>query len=176
MLLFFISVFVIWIKQGYAVDKNELLGTIKHFGQVDENLYRGGQPSDEDLTLLKDYGIKKIINCRAEEDLVEAERKQVESLGMEYVHIPWTIFSPYNPDVIEIFFLTIQNKNEKPVFFHCKRGSERTGVLAAVYKIKMDGLSAQEAFDDAKKYNVKLIWRPFVKAKIRTFEKELHNE
>jgi len=165
-----------WIKQGYAVDKNKLNSTIPHFGEVDTNLYRGGQPDEKDLELLKEYGIKKIINLRSEKNLVETERKQVEALGMEYVTISWTILAPYDQEIFDEFFEAIEDKDSKPVFFHCKRGSERTGVMAAAYKIKMNGLSLEEALADAKKYNIKLIWRPFVNLKIRKFDKELHSK
>ncbi len=167
---------IIWSKYVHAEDDNELHQVIKHFGKVDVNLYRGGQPDEHDLKLLKEFGIKKVINLRYEKDLIEAERKQVEALGMEYVNIPWTILSPYDQNIFDNFFEAIEDKESKPVFFHCKRGSERTGVLASVYKIKVKGLGLDEALEDTKKYNVKFIWRPFVNSKIRTFYKKLHTK
>ena len=158
---------------GNKEEKGEINQHIKRFALVDKNLYRGAQPDEKGLELLKEYGIKKIINLRGEKKLVERERAQVEALGMEYVNIPWTIWgTPYNPEIFARFFKAIRDKDTKPVFFHCKRGSERTGVLGAAYKIHYQDLSLDEALANAKQYDIKFIWWPFVKSKIKNFAEQ----
>jgi protein tyrosine phosphatase (PTP) superfamily phosphohydrolase (DUF442 family) len=149
---------------------------IKHFARVDLNLYRGGQPTRADLIALKELGVKKIINFRNEEKLIEEERALVEELGLEYVSIPWLIFAPYDHTVFTRFFAEIKDKDSAPVFFHCKRGSERTGAAAAIYKITHKGFSVENAFSDACRFNVLFYWKPFVKNIITEYHTLTHEK
>ncbi len=146
---------------------------VRHFDQVDENLYRGGQPDLEGFEKLKAMGIKKVINFRAEEGLHLQEKKQVESLGFEYVQIPWTIYGAYKKQAAIDFLEAIKDRDANPVFFHCRRGSERTGVMAAVYNMKEKGLSYREALKDAERFHLKFMWKGFVKKKMKRYEKDL---
>jgi len=170
-----ISSFVV-ISSTFAEETNAIAKHIIRFSKVDENLYRGGQPDTEGYKLLKEMGIKRVINFRYEKKLVEEERLQVMAHGMEYVHIPWAIFARYNNEVFEKFFDAIADRENTPVFFHCKRGSERTGVAAAAYEIKTHGTSVDTAFENAKKFDVKFIWAPFVKSAIKHFKKHDQND
>ena len=146
---------------------------IKRFAEVDTHLYRGAQPDSAGYLALKKLGIKKIINFRAEKNLIEEERHEVEALGIEYISIPWTIFSPYDQKVFDAFFEEIKNKDTHPVFFHCKRGSERTGVIAGAYKMKFQKMPFKDVLSAAKKFDLKLIWIAFVKSKLKAFERTL---
>lgn len=150
----------------------EIKKHIKRFSKVDDNLYRGAQPDETGFRLLKEMGIKRIINFRYEKDLHEEEKKVLEEIGLEYVHIPWAIFAPHDEDVFREFFAAIEDKDENPVFFHCKRGSERTGVASAAYRIKEQGASAESAYEEAREFDVKFIWAPFVRSHISRFEKD----
>src|SRR5689334_17818487 len=59
---------------------------IENFGQVDENVYRGGQPKPEEFQQLSALGIKTVIDLR--NDPEKYEQSAVEATGMHYVHIP----------------------------------------------------------------------------------------
>lgn len=170
-LLSIIGVHLVWGQSAEKASKK-----IKRFAQVDKNLYRGGQPDKDDLKLLKEMGIKKIINFRYEDDLIEKEKRRAEALGLEYVSIPWAIFAAYDHDVFQKFFTEIQNRDEKPVFFHCKRGSERTGVAAAAYKIKHKDMSVEKAYEQAKDFDIHFYWKPFVYHAIKQFYKHTHEK
>lgn len=156
-----------------AKENRELYTSILRFAEVDDNLYRGGQPNETDLLLLKKHGIKTIINFRAEKNLVKKEKEQVEKVGLEYIHLPWTIYGPYKQDVFDRFFELAKNKDTNPIFFHCKRGSERTGVIASAYNMKYKGMSYDAALTDAKQFDIKPLWFFFVTAKLEEFRKTL---
>src|SRR5438093_13666456 len=59
-------------------------GAIPRFFEVAGGLYRRGQPTERGFYLLKEKGIKTVINLRIEND----EAIAVERLGLNYVHIP----------------------------------------------------------------------------------------
>lgn len=61
---------------------------LPNFHSVTEQIFRGGQPSEEGLDLLKQKGIATIINLREETTAIEAERAYVQSIGLHYISIP----------------------------------------------------------------------------------------
>src|SRR5688572_8614563 len=108
--------------------------SISRFSIVDEGIYRGGQPNKEGFAFLKEQGVKTIINLRAK----DAEGEMVRELGMQYVHIPIRLVFPWSKisdDAIEKYFEVVNNPDNHPIFFHCHRGADRTGTLAALYRI-----------------------------------------
>jgi len=149
---------------------------LPRFTEVDTDLYRGGQPTEEGLDQLKEMGIDTVISMRTEKDLTRWEKAEVESRGMNYVHIPWTIYGKKDEKIAQSFFGTIdaaQGRNEK-IFYHCKRGVERTGVMSALYLMRKEGVSREEAFERVvEPYPLKLRWILFVKSKLKFFAKHL---
>ena len=147
---------------------------IRAFAQVDENLYRGGQPTEKGLELLKQLGVRTVINFRHEEEEIERERKSVEVLGMDYVSLPWRIqVHPSRPVMKQ--FLELSGESEKgPFFMHCRRGAERTSVADAVYRHYYEGLPADAAYENATRgHNTLFYWRPFMARRYRQFVNEL---
>lgn len=43
------------------------------------------------------------------------------------------------------FFDVVLDRAKQPVFFHCAHGRDRTGTMAAPYRIEIDGWTADEA-------------------------------
>jgi len=115
---------------------------------VASGLYRGAQPSEKGFELLKQNGIKTVINLRLEND----ESDIVQKLGMNYVHIPIEDVRPwsYIPEAaIAKYFELVNNPANYPIFFHCHRGADRTGEMAALYRMAIQGWSAQQAYSEA---------------------------
>src|SRR5262245_45556525 len=123
---------------------------IPRFGMVTEGLYRGGQPTEKGFQLLRDKGVRTVINLRAEDN---SEESIVEKLGMNYVQIPVDEIQPWSqipPGAIAKYFELVNNPASYPIFFHCRRGADRTGALAAFYRMALQGWSAEEAYNEAR--------------------------
>lgn len=120
-----------------------LLAGLPNLHRVSENLYRGGQPTEDGFGNLKQLGIKTIINLR---DLHSDKSKITDSnLGYEQIDmIPW---NPKDEEVVH-FLKTVTDKSKQPVFVHCHYGSDRTGVMCAIYRIVVEGWSKQQAIDE----------------------------
>src|SRR5437016_189280 len=69
---------------------NQSPNGVGNFGRVTDTLYRGAQPSNSGFTALHQMGVSIIVNFRDERDETAAEQREVESLGMKYVGIPWS--------------------------------------------------------------------------------------
>jgi protein tyrosine/serine phosphatase len=125
-------------------------GDIPRFAVLKEGLYRGGQPTATGFQFLKEKGIKTVVNLRAEDD---SEKKIVEKLGMNYVQIPVPEVRPWSqipPAAIAKYFELINNPANYPIFFHCRRGADRTGAFAAFYRVALQGWAPKKAYDEAR--------------------------
>jgi protein tyrosine phosphatase (PTP) superfamily phosphohydrolase (DUF442 family) len=129
-------------------------GEIPRFMMMADGLYRGGQPSERGFQLLKEKGIRTVINLRMEND----ESGVVEQLGMNYVHIPIEDIRPWTripPAAVAKYFELINNPANYPIFFHCRRGADRTGAMAALYRMAIERWDAPAAYSEARRIGMR---------------------
>ena len=124
---------------------------IDNFGRVNDFYYRGGQPDDDDYADLAAMGVRTVINLTSQ-DAKANERALVESAGMRYVHIPMTTHEPPTFERVEEFLGIVNDPARQPVYVHCVGGRHRTGVMSAVYRMTHDGWTAEQAFEEMKRY------------------------
>src|SRR5215831_15214254 len=62
---------------------------VPNFHQVNDQLFRGGQPSDRSWPDLAKLGVKTVIDLRLpDEHKTAAEARLVEAAGMRYINVP----------------------------------------------------------------------------------------
>jgi tyrosine-protein phosphatase SIW14 len=142
---------------------------IPRFQMIGSGIYRGGQPEAEGFEYLKNNGIKTVINFRTDND----EEQIVRALGMNYVHIPVSIkfWSKIPESAIEKYFAVLNDPANYPIFFHCRRGADRTGAMASFYRIAVQGWEPKRALDEAGDVGMRW-WYPVMKRQIETFKPE----
>lgn len=146
---------------------------LPQFAPLNDWLYRGGQPSEKGFAQLKKKGIRTIVNFRNEPKLIEQERKKVEARGMNYVSLPWDITQPVKPELLDEFFKVLDEPKNRPVFFHCKYGRDRSGVMSTLALMRYNKLSEEEARETAlETIHPNFRYRHFVNKKIDFFLKE----
>jgi protein tyrosine/serine phosphatase len=127
---------------------------LPNFHQVDANLFRGGQPAEGGVSRLKALGIRAIVNLRYEPDLVKAEQAEATASGIAYYNIPMRgLNRPTDAQVTRILGL-IDDPANRPVFVHCKAGSDRTGAIVACYRIARAEWTAERAIREAFDYGM----------------------
>jgi len=143
---------------------------LPNFHQVNQQLYRGGQPKKGGLKSLAPLGVKTVINLRDDDDQARAEELEARAAGFQYFNIPIARMGrPTDKTIQDI--LTIINKSEnQPVFVHCKLGSDRTGTVIAIYRIEHDGWTSEQAKAEAKRYGMN-IWQMEMKNYISDYYK-----
>ena len=98
--------------------------------RVDANLYRGAQPDDEGFQELAAMGIKTLVNLRT----TGTDKGETADVGLAYERIWFRTWHPEDEDVVRFLRIATDPTNA-PVFVHCKRGAERTGVMCAIYRV-----------------------------------------
>lgn len=124
---------------------------IRNFGKVNDNYYRGSQPTQSQMAALKAMGVRTVIDLRR--DYVPAERQWAKDAGLNYFNIPLNAYQAATQEQTEHFLRLVNDPANAPVYVHCRGGKHRTGALTAVYRITHDGWTAEQAFDEMKKYD-----------------------
>ena len=125
--------------------------SIENFGKINENYYRGSQPLADQFTQLKTLGIKTVIDLR--EDSVKQASEWARAAGLLYVNIPLTTKRAASEEQTQNFLKLVNDQANWPVYVHCKGGRHRTGEMTAIYRITRDGWSADQAYEEMKKYD-----------------------
>jgi tyrosine-protein phosphatase SIW14 len=141
---------------------------LPNFHQVNQGVYRGGQPKSGGLEKLKQLGIKTVINLRSEQD--QAESSEAAANGMKYFNFPMDRFGRPNDETVEKVLDIISKSEHQPVFVHCARGADRTGTIIAIYRITHDGWSSEKAKAEAKSFGMGL-WQIEMKDYISDYYK-----
>lgn len=135
---------------GIAKSGNRFGVDIENFGQINQNYYRGAQPDQEGFTQLKALGIKTVIDLQ--EDGKPEEGGWVRNAGMQFFNIPLSSERPATDEQTAYFLKLVNDPDNWPVYVHCAGGRHRTGEMTAIYRITADGWTADQAYQEMKKY------------------------
>lgn len=123
---------------------------LSNVGDLTPTIERGAQPTEAGFAQLKQQGVNTVINLRPEE---QWEEPMVKAQGMKYVYMPLpAVGAPTNDQALQ-FLRTVTDPANGKVFFHCQHGADRTGAMAAAYRIAAQGWTADQAIAEMTEYN-----------------------
>jgi len=130
------------------------LPPIYNFMRESDQFCTGGQPRLEHLAMLKEQGVKTILNLRtpAEHRAAEEEAKAKE-LGLKYINIPVVYRDPKEEQVTE-FLKVLDDPANRPVFIHCT-AAIRVGAFWMIRRVLRDGWTVEAAEQEAKKVGLR---------------------
>ena len=118
-----------WMAERIKIDG------IDDFARIDNDVYRGAAPSDSGLRSLARAHVKTIICLQSD----VSYKKIAQELGLRVVHIPLSTMTGPSREAILRFLNAANDPNAKPVFFHCRDGIGRTGIMTAIYRMQVQG-------------------------------------
>lgn len=115
---------------------------LKNFYRIGKDVYRSDQPSAACFRELEKFGIREVLNLRCfHSDIKEARET---SIRLHHLRTRATLLSL--DDLIEA--MRIIRDKQGPLLFHCWHGSDRTGAVAAMYRMVFQGIPKQQALDE----------------------------
>lgn len=137
----------------FAAD-NPAAEHVRNFEQVNDRLFRGGQPDQRALEELAARHVALVIDLRERGEQTNVEQEMVEALKMKYLNIPFHNFGAPTDDQVRRVLWFLVNGDAQKIFLHCWRGKDRTGTVIACYRIQHDGWDNRKALAEAHKYGM----------------------
>jgi len=94
---------------------------------------------------LKAAGVKTIVNLRE----FHSDTGEAKGMGLKMTRIASNPWHGEMEDVVS-FLKVMADTNNLPVFVHCQRGADRTGMMCAMYRITACGWTKDEAIAELK--------------------------
>jgi protein tyrosine/serine phosphatase len=118
---------------------------VPNLHQVTTNLYRGAQPTAKGMDELKKLGIKTVVNLRH----FHSDADELSGIGLKQGRLHLDPWRTRDEDIIR-FLKIATDTNNVPVYVHCQRGADRTGLVCAMYRIAVCGWTKDEAIKELK--------------------------
>lgn len=120
-----------------------LIDASANFYQVDDKLYRSEQLTTKDLALLERASIKTIVNLRFFDR--DDDKQAFGATAVHLVNTPLLTWSIKPDDLAKVLYTIRHAQKDGAVLVHCYHGSDRTGVVVAMYRVIYQGWSVADA-------------------------------
>jgi protein tyrosine/serine phosphatase len=110
--------------------------------------YRSGQMSAQQFArTIQDYGIKSILNLQGETLKASWYRDEIETAAKwNVVHYDRKLSAGHELNVEQMDeLIALLRAAPKPILIHCKAGSDRTGLVSALYCLALEGQTPAQA-------------------------------
>jgi protein tyrosine/serine phosphatase len=111
--------------------------------QMSPTLYRSALPDSSAVPVLEKLKIGTVINF-----LPESDANWLKSSDIKQVQLTYRTNHVDDTDVLEALRAIQDAQANGPVLMHCKHGSDRTGLMAAMYRVVVQGWSKEEALNE----------------------------
>lgn len=145
---------------------------IYNFLQISNLIATSGQPTEEQFSVVKNSGYQVVINLGliSSSRALSNEKQLVNSLGMEYIHIPviWD-----KPEITEFsqFVSVMQTNSDKKVFVHCI-ANKRVSAFMYLFRYLCQGMTQEDAEKDLHRIWIPNdIWQQFMSEVILKYSK-----
>lgn len=130
-----------WRAQKRPAHWAKAIDVHKNLYQIDQHFFRGKQPTQTDILMLHQLGIKTVINMR----MRNPDATELALSHFALLHMPfetWEINTTHLADVLWQIELGQQRGN---VLLHCFHGADRTGLVSAMYRIIYQDWTIEDA-------------------------------
>ena len=119
------------------------VGSQYNLHQMTPTLYRSALPNSSAVPLLEQLKIGTVINF-----LPESDANWLKASGIRQVQLSYRTNHVDDSDVLAALRAIKEAETNGPVLMHCKHGSDRTGLMAAMYRVVVQGWSKEDALNE----------------------------
>lgn len=151
--VFLLTILLFSCKSNYHFTKKEIRrdsfkitsSFYKNMYRVNEEIYRSEQPESSSNEELKKLGIKTILNLRDD----KSDSLIFLNSDFNLINVKMDARRFKSKDVIKA--LEALKSAPKPILIHCKHGSDRTGLIVALYRITEENWPKEKAIFEMKR-------------------------
>jgi uncharacterized protein (TIGR01244 family) len=133
------------------------LPQVSNLHQVTPVLYRSAKLDSSDVAQLQALGVKTVISLRS----FHSDTQVLEGSGIRAVRIPINTWAIRDKHVVDTMRSIRAAEQQGPVLLHCLHGADRTGMMAAMYRMLYQGWPREKAIDELKNggYGYHAVWK-----------------
>lgn len=120
------------------------VGKSANLFQVTPTLFRSAQLGKEDVAELKALGIKSVVGLRA----FHSDEEWLKKSGIKTSRVKIYTWAVDDDNIVAALKAIRTAEKEGPVLLHCWHGADRTGLVAAMYRLLYQGWSKAQALDE----------------------------
>ncbi len=139
---------VIFVGQAKGNSDADAAPPFAKYAEVDQGVFRGALPGQEGVEYLKSQGIKTILNLNDSWSEKSQEDRDARSAGMSWIDESMNAFVGPTQRQMERILSSLTNPALLPIFFHCHHGKDRTGLVAALYRVHIQNWDQRRAYDE----------------------------
>jgi protein tyrosine phosphatase (PTP) superfamily phosphohydrolase (DUF442 family) len=144
---------------------------IYNFLEINKSLSTSGQPTEAQLSALAKEGYELIINLALHDDprySLPDETSYIESIGMQYIHIPVQFDAPLKSNLVD-FFNTMESNKGKKIHIHCA-ANMRVSAFLGLYLLVRERRTRKEAFEPLQSiWEPDPVWSSFIDSMLEEF-------
>jgi protein tyrosine/serine phosphatase len=119
--------------------------SVKNLNRVTPQLYRSAQPDAAGMRALEKLGIRTVINLRDLND----DKKEARGTKLRLHRVKMDAWQIEDEDVVRALAM-LRRKGDGPFLVHCHHGSDRTGVVCAMFRLVEQRWSREDAIRELK--------------------------
>jgi len=130
---------------------------VSNLHQVTPVLFRSAKLDSADVAQLQALGVKTVISLRS----FHSDTQVLDGSGIRAIRIPINTWAIRDKHVIETMRSIRAAEQQGPVLLHCLHGADRTGMMAAMYRMLYQGWPREKAIDELKNggYGYHAVWK-----------------
>lgn len=141
-IILLVLLFVVTLASGQEALEKVESRYFKNLYKLNDSVYRSEQPSVKGFRELEEMGLRSVLNFRRLKE--DKHKARFTDLNLEWFPIRTKELN--EAQLIEA--LALLNNAEKPVLIHCWHGSDRTGAVAAAYRVVFQNWTKEAAIEE----------------------------
>ena len=129
--------------------------------RITPNFFRSARLKRRDVPLLQELGIKTVVSLRA----FHSDEEVLEHTNIKLQRVPMLTWAIGDKEIIAALRAIKEAEKDGAVLLHCQHGADRTGLVAAMYRIVFMGWQREHALEELLNggYGYHSMWKNIVK-------------
>lgn len=135
------------VANAHAERKSEwatTAGSSPNLFRITPTFYRSAQLTAKDVAELKALGVKTVVGLRA----FHSDEAWLKQSGIKTTRVKIYTWAISDTNVVTALKSIRVAEKDGPVLLHCWHGADRTGLIAAMYRIVYQDWSKEHALDE----------------------------